>query len=77
MSEALEIEIERAWCELSQFRRRRLFLTTTGKIVDNEHANRYKFESIEIGPVSGSITLKEFRDKVFNVFDRMPRHASR
>lgn len=70
--EALEIEIERAWCELSKWPAT-LHLTRSGRIVPP--GRNTSTGSEEIGRYTKAVSLADFRGDVFHVFEAMTRRG--
>lgn len=73
--EALELELERAWCDLKIWPAV-LYLTPAGEIVSAKRG-----ESIlgaeEIGRYTKAVKLADFRGDVFHVFEAMTRRGHR
>lgn len=74
MSEALELEIERMWLRLANVRLRpvSVFLARTGRLMDARAANSQP-HAREVGAYNQRVTLSEFRDDVFFVWEEMRR----
>ena len=75
MSAALELEIERMWLRLANVRQRPMavFLTATGRLIDQQHASVRARDAAEVGRYNQRITLADFRDDVFHVWESMRR----
>lgn len=75
MTEALEIEIERAWCALDSIpRRRRTLYLTTGCF--RLHWESYPpAGTVEVGTYSLSVSLEHLREDVFHEFEKLQGRA--
>ena len=71
--EAFELEIERVWVLLIEMRRPvTLRITDEAKIIGIRPSDP-KFAGVEIGTFSRGISLADFREEAFFVFDEMSR----
>lgn len=69
MSEALEIEIERAWVAMHRFSgERTLYLTDTGRLRWGWVADRAS-HAREVGTYTRSVPLEDLRADVFFIFE--------
>jgi hypothetical protein len=69
MSEALELEIERAWVGLAKvYGKRTLFLTEAGKLRWGWVADRTN-HGREVGTYTRAVSLEDLRADVFFIFE--------